>query len=58
LPYHPDVRDGFTYSADVTFTQRGGPNCKTSYIGPTSGPFMVGNPSDTCGVTAVDGGDD
>jgi hypothetical protein len=36
---------GFTYSADVTFTEQTACN---SFIGPTSGPFMVNNPSDTC----------
>jgi hypothetical protein len=41
---------GFTYSADVTFTlQTEGscPGCQP-YIGATSGPFTVNNPSDTC----------
>ncbi len=38
---------GFTYSADVTFTTHtscGG----CSYQAPTSGPFTVNNPADTC----------
>ena len=44
---------GFTYSADVTFALQtiesppGCPECPP-YVGPTSGPFMVDNPSDTC----------
>ncbi len=37
---------GFTYAADVAFTWQGG-ECR-HYIGPTSGPFTVNNPSDTC----------
>jgi hypothetical protein len=49
---------GFTYSADVTFTQHGGPECKWSYVGPTSGPFTVNNPSDTCVDARPDGGAD
>jgi hypothetical protein len=45
---------GFTYSADVTFTSQpggvcGGPQCKCpDYVVPTSGPFTVDNPNDTC----------
>lgn len=46
---------GFTYSADVTFTsQTEGlcPGC-APYIGPTSGPFTVNNPSDMRARTLV-----
>jgi hypothetical protein len=48
---------GFTYEADVGFTSHSipsEPGCGQcpDYIGPTSGPFQVNNPSDTCvGVT-------
>jgi hypothetical protein len=55
---------GFTYSRDVTFTQQtldGPPGCPAcpSFIGPTSGPFAVQNPGDTCGDAGVyaDAGD-
>ncbi len=43
---------GFTYSQDVTFDWQG--TCGQHYIGPTSGPFTVDNPSDTC--VALDSG--
>jgi hypothetical protein len=52
---------GFTYSTDVTFATQsggvcGGPQCKCGdYLAPTSGPFTVHNPSDTC-VAAPDAG--
>jgi hypothetical protein len=45
---------GFTYSTDVTFAWQpggvcGGPQCKCEdYLAPTSGPFVVNNPSATC----------
>jgi hypothetical protein len=54
---------GFTYPADVTFTLHpggvcGGPQCKCGdYLAPTSGPFTVNNPSNTC-VAIPDAGDD
>jgi hypothetical protein len=56
---------GFTYEADVVFTSHSipsEPGCGQcpDYIGPTSGPFQVDNPSDTCvGVAddAASGGD-
>ena len=54
---------GFTYSADVTFATQsggvcGGPQCKCGDIlAPTSGPFTVDNPSDTC-VAEPDSGED
>ena len=40
---------GFTYSQDVTFgvVPRDSCGCP-SYIAPTSGPFTVNNPADTC----------
>jgi hypothetical protein len=51
---------GFTYSADVTFASHsggvcGGPQCACpDYVTPTSGPFMVNNPSSTCVDASVD----
>jgi hypothetical protein len=50
---------GFTYAADVTFVSMPNTTCDQScapQIEPTSGPFQVDNPPDTC--VAVDGGDD
>jgi hypothetical protein len=54
---------GFTYSTDVTFASTTAGSCSgcPSYIGATSGPFMVHNPSNTCvdasaGVEASDAG--
>jgi hypothetical protein len=48
---------GFTYSADVTFTSQtlsSAPGCpECHFIGPTGGPFVVGNPSDTCVDAAI-----
>lgn len=48
---------GFTYSQDVTFDWQG--ECGEHYIGPTSGPFTVNNPSSTCmALPAADAGAD
>jgi hypothetical protein len=51
-------RTGFTYTADVTFSSQTAGSCREcpSYIGPTSGQFMVKNPSSTCVDAASDGG--
>ncbi len=47
---------GFTYSADVTFTTR--TVCgHCPYVAPTSDPFTVNNPSNTC-VALPDAGAD
>jgi hypothetical protein len=47
---------GFTYSQDVTFgvVPRDSCGCP-SYVAPTSGPFTVNNPADTC-VALTDAG--
>jgi hypothetical protein len=48
---------GFTYSADVTFTtQTSCGGC--SYQAPTSGPFTVNNPPDTCVPLPDSGGEE
>jgi hypothetical protein len=42
---------GFTYAADVTFVSRPNTTCDQScapQIEPSSGPFTVNNPPDTC----------
>jgi hypothetical protein len=51
---------GFTYSADVTFaSQNLNPTCGCpAFIGPTSGPFTVNNPSETCVDASTDAGAD
>jgi hypothetical protein len=50
---------GFTYERDVTFTAQAGGSAGCScpeHIAPTSGPFEVNNPTDTCQASPVDGG--
>lgn len=45
---------GFTYATDVTFTSQS--DVCGSFIGPTSSPYHVNNPPNTC--LASDAGDD
>jgi hypothetical protein len=47
---------GFTFSADVTFaSQNHDRTCGCPpFIGPTSGPFIVNNPGDTCVDASTD----
>jgi hypothetical protein len=50
---------GFTYSQDVTFDVVPRDSCGCpSYVAPTSGPFTVSNPADTCvGLTDAGAGE-
>jgi hypothetical protein len=47
---------GFTYSADVSFKLEYGQCAGCTYLEPTSAPFMVNNPSNTCVDAGVDAG--